>query len=57
MEAAYRGIPIVGIPFFMDQRVNAKKFVKRGLGIQLDYNTLTKETVLTAVREILNNDR
>lgn len=57
MEAAYRGVPIVGIPFFLDQKVNAKKFVKRGLGVQLDYNTLTKETVLTAVREVLNNDR
>jgi UDP:flavonoid glycosyltransferase YjiC (YdhE family) len=57
MEAAYRGVPIVGIPFILDQKVNARKFVKRGLGVLLYYDTLTKESVLTAVREILNNDR
>ncbi|PNF21497.1 UDP-glucuronosyltransferase 2B31 [Cryptotermes secundus] len=56
VEAAYRGVPIVGIPFFLDQKVNAMKFVKRGLGVQLHYDKLTKESVLTAVREILNND-
>jgi UDP:flavonoid glycosyltransferase YjiC (YdhE family) len=47
----------VGIPFFLDQRLNARKFVKRGLGVQLHYDTLTKESILTAVREILDNDR
>jgi glucuronosyltransferase len=57
IEAVYRGIPVVGIPFFLDQKVNARKLVTRGLGVQLDYNTLTKETVLTAVREVLYNDR
>jgi UDP:flavonoid glycosyltransferase YjiC (YdhE family) len=57
MEAAYRGVPIVGIPFFLDQKANARKFVKRGLGVQLNYYTLTKENFLTAMREILNNDR
>jgi glucuronosyltransferase len=57
MEAVYRGVPIVGIPFFMDQKLNARKLVTRGLGVQLDYNTLTKETVLAAVRELLYNNR
>jgi glucuronosyltransferase len=57
MEAVYRAVPIVGIPFFLDQKINARNFVTRGLGVQLDYSTLTKESVLTAVREVLNNDR
>ena len=57
VEAAYRGVPIVGMPFFLDQEANVHKFVAKGLGVKLDYRTLTKESILSAVREILNNDR
>jgi glucuronosyltransferase len=57
IEAAYRGVPVVGIPFFLDQKSSAKKFLAKGLGVTLDYTTLTKESILSAVREILNNDR
>jgi UDP:flavonoid glycosyltransferase YjiC (YdhE family) len=57
IEAAYRGVPVVGIPFFLDQKANVQKFLAKGLGVKLDYSTLTKESTLSAVREILNNDR
>jgi len=57
IEAAYRGVPIVGIPFFMDQNTNVQKFLGKGLGVKLDYSTLTQESILSAVKEVLNNDR
>jgi glucuronosyltransferase len=57
IEAAYRGVPVVGIPFFLDQKANVQKSLAKGLGVKLDYRTLTKESILSAVREILNNDR
>jgi Glycosyl transferases, related to UDP-glucuronosyltransferase len=57
IEAVYRGVPVVGMPIFFDQNANIKKFLAKGLGVKLDYRTLTKESVLSAVREILNNDR
>jgi glucuronosyltransferase len=57
IEAASRGVPVVGIPFFLDQKANVQKLLAKGLGVKLDYSTLTKESILTAVREILNNDR
>jgi glucuronosyltransferase len=57
IEAAYRGVPVVGIPFFFDQHANLKKLIVKGLGVKLDYRTLTKESILSAVREILHNDR
>jgi len=57
VEAACRGVPIVGMPFFLDQVANVQKFVAKGLGVKIDYRTLTKESILSAVREILNNDR
>jgi glucuronosyltransferase len=57
MEASYRGVPIVGVPFFLDQTNNIRKFVSKGVGVELDYKSITKESVLTALREVLNNDR
>jgi glucuronosyltransferase len=57
IEAAYRGVPVVGIPFFFDQHPNLQRFLAKGLGVKLDYRTLTKESILSAVRESLNNDR
>jgi UDP:flavonoid glycosyltransferase YjiC (YdhE family) len=57
MEATYRGVPIVGVPLFLDQNINIKKLVSKGVGVELDYSSVTKETVLNALREVLNNDR
>jgi len=57
IEAAYRGVPIVGMPFFLDQNANVQKFLAKGLGVKLEQSTLTKESILSAVREILDNDR
>jgi UDP:flavonoid glycosyltransferase YjiC (YdhE family) len=57
LEASYRGVPIVGVPFFLDQRVNLQNFVSKGAGVELDFKSLTKETVAAALREVLSNDR
>jgi UDP:flavonoid glycosyltransferase YjiC (YdhE family) len=35
-EAAYIGVPIIGLPVFGDQWHNCAKFVKEGAGIVLD---------------------
>jgi UDP:flavonoid glycosyltransferase YjiC (YdhE family) len=56
-EAAYRGVPVVGIPFMFDQHANVQKLLSKVLGVKLDYRTLTKESILSAVREVLHNDR
>ncbi|XP_069696524.1 UDP-glucosyltransferase 2-like [Periplaneta americana] len=55
IEAILRGVPIVGVPFFMDQMLNLQKCIARGVAVKLDFLTLTKESVLTAVKEVLNN--
>ncbi|KAJ4428440.1 hypothetical protein ANN_24477, partial [Periplaneta americana] len=55
MEAIYRMVPIVGIPFFIDQHFNMKLMLERGVAVHVDYNTLSKESVLSAVREVLSN--
>ncbi|XP_069693600.1 UDP-glycosyltransferase UGT5-like isoform X1 [Periplaneta americana] len=56
MEATYRAVPVVGVPFFLDQQNNIKKLVSKGVGVHLDYRTLTKQSILTALREVLQND-
>ncbi|XP_068085753.1 UDP-glucosyltransferase 2-like [Anabrus simplex] len=54
-EAIYRGVPMVGIPFFMDQQTNIQKVIDHGVGLRLDYEDITKETVLKAIRTVLDD--
>lgn len=50
-------MPILGIPLFSDQYRNIANAVNLELGLSLDYRTLNKQSVLAAVREIINNKK
>ncbi|XP_023702334.1 UDP-glucuronosyltransferase 2B31 isoform X3 [Cryptotermes secundus] len=54
-EAIYHGVPVVGIPFLADQFVNIVKLATHGLGVELVYDTLSKQTILDAVHTVLGN--
>ena len=56
-EAVHRGVPLVGIPIYGDQRVNLARIVFSGIGIRLDYENITTESVTWALNEVLNNQR
>jgi glucuronosyltransferase len=56
-EAIDRGVPIVGIPVFGDQQWNMFCATSEGLGVTLDFNNLTFESVSWALNEVLNNPR
>nr|XP_023017627.1 UDP-glucuronosyltransferase 2B15-like [Leptinotarsa decemlineata] len=56
-EAAYFGVPIIGMPFFVDQRFNIELVVSKKLGVKLEYSALTKESFLSSIQEILGNSR
>lgn len=56
-EAIYHGVPVVGIPFLADQFVNIVKLATHGLGVELVYDTLSKQTILDAVHTVLGNHR
>ncbi|PSN50542.1 2-hydroxyacylsphingosine 1-beta-galactosyltransferase [Blattella germanica] len=56
-ESIYRGVPVVGVPFFADQWLNLQQMLAKGVAVNLDFVTLTKESTLTSIREILNNER
>jgi len=56
-EAIWKGIPVIVMPFFMDQKSNAQILVTKGVGIYLDVKTLSTQTILHAVEEIFYNER
>ncbi|KAJ4428693.1 hypothetical protein ANN_25686 [Periplaneta americana] len=50
----YGGVPIVGIPFFGDQRTNLANLMAKGMAVKLEYNEITKEKVLDVLRTVLD---
>jgi len=56
-EAIWKGIPIIAMPFFLDQKSNTQILVAKGVGIYLDIKTLSTKIVLQAIEEILYNER
>uniref|UniRef100_A0A7E4VSV8 UDP-glucuronosyltransferase n=1 Tax=Panagrellus redivivus TaxID=6233 RepID=A0A7E4VSV8_PANRE len=56
-EAAATGVPLLALPVFADQPMNTALLTYRGMGFGLDHKTLTKEKVVEALQEILNNKK
>ncbi|XP_021942239.1 UDP-glucuronosyltransferase 2C1-like isoform X3 [Zootermopsis nevadensis] len=54
-EATYYAVPLIGIPFIADQQHNVRKMVDAGVGLQLDYATLSKDGLVTATRKVLHD--
>lgn len=55
-EAIYNGVPMVGIPFYFDQRANIAKVQERRLGKFVDFNSLTEDSIYSAITEVLYKD-
>lgn len=53
LEAIFYGKPMVAIPLFVDQIVNAKNMNRRGLAVVIDKHDLDKDTLTAAIRETL----
>lgn len=56
-EAIYSNVPMLGIPFFADQFSNVRRLVYKGIGLSLDYKTMTKEDIREAALEVINNPK
>lgn len=56
-EAIYCGVPRIGIPIFADQELNIENSERMGLAIKVAYDRITKDTVLSAARKLLEDRR
>ena len=56
MEGSTKGVPMICIPVFADQKRNSLLLEKRGSAIKLDKSEITKETIVAAIKEIVSND-
>ena len=57
IEAAYVGVPMVGIPIFGDQSINIKAITDKKMGISLNYEEISKDSVLKAITTVLDEPR
>jgi glucuronosyltransferase len=56
-EAVHAGVPMVGIPMFGDQSLNIRAIVDCKMAVKVDYNDISKESVLQAIRALLDQPR
>lgn len=57
LEAKVRGVPIVGIPLYSDQRKNVEVCRTKGWAVVLSYNDLNEKTLTNAITEALYNPK
>lgn len=56
-EAIYNQKPLVTIPIFGDQKLNAARSEIAGYGVRVDYNNLTENSLKWAINEVLSNGK
>ncbi|XP_049941550.1 UDP-glycosyltransferase UGT5-like [Schistocerca serialis cubense] len=57
LEALHYGVPLIAIPIFGDQMLNADRATKTGYAVKLDFANVTTESAQWALSEILENPR
>ena len=56
-EAAYHGVPILGIPFGFDQRGNIGMAVRSGWGYKLNWDEMKEQDLHDALNYLINNPK
>jgi len=57
IEAITRGVPVIGIPVYADQRRNMARAVLAGYGLLIDFNNITTESLTWAIQEIIDSPK
>lgn len=56
-EAMDAGVPVLGFPIYFDQPRNIDNLVGAGMAISMDVLSVTKNTILNAILELVNNKK
>lgn len=56
-EAVDAGVPVLGFPVFFDQPRNLKNLVDAGMAISMDLLSITNDTFMKAISELINNEK
>ncbi|XP_044263385.1 UDP-glycosyltransferase UGT5-like [Tribolium madens] len=54
-EIMYNGVPVIGIPFFLDQLQNVETFIAKGVGEKLSFSEITEHNLFNVIQKVLNN--
>lgn len=54
-EAAYHGVPILGLPFGNDQRGTIAKAVHSGWGFKLNWNDINDQSLYDALTYLIHD--
>jgi glucuronosyltransferase len=57
LEAITRGVPVVGIPVYADQKRSIARAVLAGYGLLIDYNNITTESLTWAIQEAIESPK
>lgn len=56
-EAVDAGVPVLGFPFFYDQPRNLDHLVHNGMSISMELLSVTKDTLLKSILELVNDEK
>ncbi|XP_018321655.1 UDP-glucuronosyltransferase 2B20 isoform X1 [Agrilus planipennis] len=56
-ESVFCGVPILEMPFFGDQTLNAKNLVLKGSALEISFIDMSKEEILNVLKELLENPK
>ncbi|XP_011496133.1 PREDICTED: UDP-glucuronosyltransferase-like [Ceratosolen solmsi marchali] len=54
-ESIYFAVPMITIPLFGDQHINAQCNVDHGISILIDHHNITEESFTSGIKEVLHN--
>jgi glucuronosyltransferase len=56
-EAVYHGVPVLAVAVFFDQHMNARRAEEMGVGVRLDFISVTKNALTSALNQLFSDNK